>query len=177
MPYKNKYANMIKGSQIKKRGQLYEKIFRGGCVDQGAHCLRIEDGARALRIPLPQSIVAKYKGRLIGQVIRQKQPFDFIINFKGKIIACDVKTTDKSRLPFSYLNKMIKQHQMLSLLQLRSGCLSGIVMFFVETRKCVFFDINTIYNLEPRKSLTEKDGVLLGLENDFDLKLLFKQDD
>lgn len=171
--HRKKSKRSIIGLQTKKRGALYEKIFRNICQNQGAHVLRIEDGARVIPIPLPPAVLGNYKGRRIGQVIRAKQPFDFIVNFHGKIIACDVKTTDKKRLSFSYLNKMIKDHQMLSLLQLRSGCLSGLFFFFMESSSCVFFDVNKVSQLKPRNSLVESDGILLGNEQGFDLKLLF----
>lgn len=173
MPYK-KNRRKATGLKTKKRGALYEKIFRGVCIDQGAHCLRVEDGARVIPIRLPQSIIASYPGRLIGQVIRVKQPFDFIINYKSNIIMCDVKTTSEKRLSFSYLNTVVKDHQRLSLLQMKSGCKSGLFYFFIETGNCIYFDIDTICNLKPRKSLTESDGILLGKENDFDLSLIFK---
>jgi len=167
----------ITGLKSKKRGSLYERIFKSQVEQLGGHALRIEDGARVIRIPLPSHMVASYKGRLIGQVVRKKQPFDFIVNLKGNILFTDIKTTDKTRLSYSYLNNMVKSHQMESLLKLRSGSMSGIVFFFMESRSCVFYDVNTIYNLKPRKSLTETDGIKLGTDTEFDLNLIFKSTD
>lgn len=158
-------------SQITKRAKRYESIFENNCHAIGAGVIRIEDGARSVRTKFGQ------------QIIRKKQPCDFIIVHNDIQLATDVKSTYKSSISYSQIgkhtdkkqsNKFIKAHQMSALNIFRRVGQAGIVLFYLNENQCIYYDIKVLNNLKPRKSLGPKDGFLLGNSSIIDLRPLFK---
>lgn len=144
-----------RGKKAQQIGLVWESIFQNAAKKQGFVCIRIENGCKSAYMKL----------------IRVRQPFDFILSFKGlPAVFIDTKTIKAS----NYSASMIVEHQVKDL-ALLEGCnhLAGYLVLFQKSNQVVWYKASQLKSLQARESLSPEMGILLGSESNFNLKLLF----
>ena len=146
----------LRGRKAQAHGKEWESIFHLQAVKQGLVCIRINDGCKS----------TGYK------LIRVRQAFDFILSF-DKYPACFIDT--KTVKTTNYSASMVTSHQVADLAKLEAhGHFAGYLVNFTKTNQIVWFSATQLKQLTEGMSLKPSDGLLLGTEGAFDLKLLFK---
>lgn len=145
-----------RGKKAQAIGKVWESIFQNAAKKQGFVCIRIEDGCRSAYMKL----------------IRVRQSFDFVLSFKGLPVAfIDTKTVKSA----NYTASMVTAHQVADLALLEAnGSYAGYLVLFQKSNQVVWYSASQLKNLQARESLTPSDGILLGKESDFCLKMIFE---
>lgn len=136
-------------------GKLWENILFSTAFRQGLLPIRIEDGSKTVG----------------GKIIRVQQKFDFIISAPNALNCfLDTKTSKSDRYSYS----MVKTHQIESLAKLEAnGNKAGYLVLFQGCNKVVFFKASVLKNLQNRESLGIEDGLVIGSELNFNLRMIF----
>lgn len=154
------------GKKAKNNGELFEKILEHTTRFQDFHLIKIPEGGKFRKI----------NGKPV--ITPMPSPFDFILLAKGgKAVYFDAKVRAKT-LPYSdiFRNKTnYRQYQELLHCCLM-GNVAGFLVWFHETDQVVFFEVGVVTDMEPRKSLSAEDGIILGTYPQIDLSILFDVD-
>lgn len=164
-------------SQITKRAKYYERLFDKVCERGLAHVIKIHDGGETFS----NGKMTIRNGSLKPNFtfVRKKQPFDRLVIFGRKILACDIKTKQKNSITYSEINSkkgFLKEHQRDALNKFSQAGISGIIVFHLNINATVFYSNDILNCLKPRKSIGLKDGLLLGDLTNFEIDPIFQQD-
>lgn len=148
---------MVEKSHSQKIGLQFEKEFKSLCGIQGITCIRIPDGSKIVSNRLS---VKKY------YQVKIKSPFDFLLTKDGKVCVLDCKSTSQKRFSYSKINI----NQLTNLIQCSQSICAGYLVKFKHLEYYIFYDANTLANLESGESLSIEDGKIVELTN---LEVLF----
>lgn len=133
------------GKKAQSAGKQFETLFEMMCRHQGVSFVRIPSGART---------VAK------GILIREKSPFDCFLEFRGKLLFADLKTTQNGTFPVDKIKE--RQIRDLEIIK-RGGVLAGYLVNFQKFESIYFFDVETLSQLQSlRESAKPTNGTLVG---------------
>ena len=107
----------------------------------------------------------------LKKTIPKKISCDFIIGKYGKTILLDAKSTELKNFSFSKAN--LKPHQIkdLYLFKKSSGCYrAGFVIHYQKTDDIYFFDIEYLWEVQPKESIDIKRGILIGSRKSLKIK-------
>lgn len=154
-PLKSRFKNQLRGKKAQASGDRWENILFSNAYRQGFHPCRIPNGCKSIGL---------------NRLIRVESPFDFILSkVPGVVLFLDTKTCGTKNFSHSQLKK--HQIEELRFCEL-AGALAGYLVHFQTINQVVFFSALQLMNLESKKSLKPKDGIILGKELDFNLDLI-----
>lgn len=144
-------AKIKSGKKAKSNGNAFEGLLKINALRDGWHTVQLGSMVRWVGknkfVPIPS-------------------PFDFVFLRDGEALFVDAKFTKNNTFTFSSLTR----HQVESLCEVgRQKFKAGYIVHFEPTDKVVFFEAKTLIGLRPYESLSETNGIVLGLISNIDL--------
>ncbi len=136
----------LSGYKAKQSGDAFEAIFHAMCNRFSIGCISIPDGC--FRVKTPYGVKLK----------PCTTPFDYLICKDGRAAAIDCKTLNEDVFAYS----CVVRHQLDSLTQSGQHIPSGYVVWFRPSGQIVFYDHHVLSQVQPRTSLKQTDGQIIG---------------
>jgi penicillin-binding protein-related factor A (putative recombinase) len=142
-----KLSKVRAGWLAQSAGKSFEARFERYAATNNVTCIKIPSGCKQVGKSL----------------IRVRTPFDFILGYKGRVIFCDLKSTENQTFTYS----MITPHQVKYLRAIEHHTSAGYIIEYRSCGEVYFFSAKYLLEIGQRESLDPNRGIKLGSSSPF----------